>query len=70
MSGLNCVGSICMGSSFDINVVDEDKIVGAFFFCGDSQRFSYQCSKNLLLQKISSKFTKVVHGSNMLIRLT
>ncbi len=46
MSGLNHVWSICMGSSFDVNVVDGEDIIGAKFFgiIGDSQHFSYQHS--------------------------
>jgi hypothetical protein len=36
-----------MGSSFDVNVVDGDNIIGAKFFgiIGDSQRFFYPHSK-------------------------
>jgi len=52
MSGLNCVQSICMGSSFAANVVDGDGIVGAKFFgiISDSQHFSYQHFKSMLSQ--------------------
>jgi hypothetical protein len=59
-----------MGSSFDVNVVDGDDIIGAKFFgiIGDSQRCSYQHSKNMLLQRIISKIAKVVPNSNVPIR--
>jgi hypothetical protein len=45
----------CVQSSFDVNVVDGDDIVGAKFFgiIGASQLFSYQRSKSLLSQQIT-----------------
>ncbi len=59
-----------MGSSFDVNVVDGDDIIGAKLFgiIGDSQCFSYQHSKNMLSQQIISKIAKVVPDSHVLIR--
>jgi hypothetical protein len=56
MSGLNHVWSICMGSSFDVNVVDGDGITNAKFLriIDNSQHFSCWCSKNLLLQRTTS----------------
>jgi hypothetical protein len=42
VSGLNHVQSSCMGSSFDVNVVDGNDITGAKFLriIGNSQHFS------------------------------
>jgi hypothetical protein len=39
-----------MGSSFDVNVIDGDNIIGAKFFgtIGNSQQFSCPHSKNML----------------------
>ncbi len=56
VSGLNHVQSSCMGSSFDVNVVDGNDITGAKFLriIGNSQHFSCRHSKNLLLQQITS----------------